>query len=49
MAMSARTIGDKVFKTSGASRFGLFFEGAHYERSIAAIPRARMIMQSARI
>jgi hypothetical protein len=33
--------------TGGTSCGCLFFEGAHYERVIAAMPRARTIMQSA--
>jgi hypothetical protein len=49
MAVPTWAISDKAFEAGGASRSGLFFQSAHYERSIAAMPRARMIMQSARI
>jgi hypothetical protein len=49
MAVPTRAISDKAFKTSGPSRGCLFFEGAHYERSIAAMPRARMTTQPAKM
>jgi hypothetical protein len=48
MAMPAQAIGDKTFKAGGSSRSGLFFEGAHYEKSPEATPRATMTMQPAR-
>jgi hypothetical protein len=47
MAMPTRAISNKAFKTGGTSCGCLFFEGAHYQRAIAAMPRARTIMQSA--
>ena len=49
MAVPARTIGNETSKTSVTSRSGRFFERAHYEKSIAAMPRARMIMPPARM
>jgi hypothetical protein len=49
MAMPARAVGDKTFKAGGTSRSGLFFEGAHYEKSLEAMARARMTVQLARM
>jgi hypothetical protein len=49
MAMPARAIGDKTFKAGGTSGSGLFFEGAHYEKSLDAMPRARMTTQPAKM
>jgi hypothetical protein len=39
----------KLLRPNVTSRSGRFFERAHYEKSIAATPRARMIMPPARM
>ena len=49
MAMLARAIGDKTFKTGGSSLCSLFSEGAHYEKSLEAMPRARITTQPAKM
>jgi hypothetical protein len=51
LKMATRTwaISDKAFEASGTSRSGLFFEGAHYEKSPEAMPRARMTAQPAKM
>jgi hypothetical protein len=41
--------GHEVSKASGTSRSDLFFEGAHYEKSPEAMPRARMTAQPAKM
>jgi hypothetical protein len=48
MAVPTRTIGDKPLKAGGPSGSGLFFEGAHYEKSLEAMPGARMTTQPAK-
>jgi hypothetical protein len=49
MAMPTSAISDKPFEASSTSRSGLFFEGAHYEKSPEAMPRARMTTQPAKM
>ena len=36
MAMPARAVGDKTFKAGGSGFCSLFFQGAHYEKSLEA-------------
>jgi hypothetical protein len=48
MAVPTRPIANKFLETSNAGRSCLFFDGAHYGKSIAAKPNARMIMPLAR-
>jgi len=49
MAMPTRAIGDKTFKAGGTSRCSLLFEGAHYEKSLDAMPTATMTTQPAKM
>jgi hypothetical protein len=49
MAMPARAVCDKTFEAGGSGRCSLLFEGTHYEKSIEAMPGARMTMQPARM
>jgi hypothetical protein len=47
--MPARAVGNKAFQAGGSGLCSLFFDGAHYEKSPAATPRARMTMQLVRM
>jgi hypothetical protein len=45
MAMPARAVGNKAFKAGSSGVRSLFFDGAHYEKSPAALATATRAMQ----
>jgi hypothetical protein len=49
MSVLTGSISQKTFEASGASGGGLFFDGSHCDKSIAARPKARIAMQAPRM